>query len=149
MFDTNKKSFKFSEPSRDVGFVTYEFKNYEGDVYYAYFDIQGGLAELSFENSKRKGFDTMISDGYVTEKMNTCREMAFDFMNRYGDEIDALWWQATPSRYNAYKRYFESQINKIDDLPYFASKMIADNYGVSGMVREVNMLEKLEELYHG
>lgn len=149
MFDTNNKSFKFKELPGSDSFIEYEFYNDNGQRFLAYFDIQSRFAELSFEYDNKRGFDIFMADGCVIEKLNTCREMCLHFMERNSEKVDALWWQATPSRYRVYKRYFESQGNIIPDLPLFQAMMVEDNYGVSGMVRNESELEKIVEFYHG
>ena len=143
MFDTNNKSFNYSKPTRNGSLVTYFFYNQNQKVYRCMFDIHDKAAELTFDYNDMQGYDKFTHHGHVTEKLNTCKVIVYDFLKKYGDEVDGIWWQATPSRFKTYQRYFKSQSNKVDELPYYGEVIPTKEYGYSGMFRSKKSLGKI------
>jgi len=130
MFDSNRTTFPLAGEYKSMGSRTYKFIGPDDKMYNAYFTPTKGFIEVLFDCKESPGFDRLIADGYMTEKVNTVADLMLQYEAKYGNQMKAFWYQATRQRFLFYKKYFEQNSDKLKTFKYYSDKWFEDQkYG--------------------
>ena len=90
MFDSNSTTFPLAGEYKSMGSRIFKFIGPDDRLYNAYFTPTKGFIEVLFDCKESPGFDRLIADGYMTEKVNTVADLMLQYEAEYGNQMKAF-----------------------------------------------------------